>query len=241
MAYACLIQSTIGRGNVVGIDQSEGERSPGVIAILTRRNAPRLQPLPEELTANGTPGESGLPFQDDQVYLQGQHLGAVMAEPLDKADQAAALVRVLYQPGELRLDLQGLADQALEPRLFGDRIKLQDKRGDVDWVWANMPQVRLVDATYTTPIENHNPIEPGAVLAAWDGSDHLTLHLSTRGGDLTQKGVASAFGLAIENVTIICPFLGEHFGSKGFNWTYFLLPPPAPHLPNRPARLALPH
>jgi xanthine dehydrogenase YagR molybdenum-binding subunit len=239
MAYACLIQSTIGSGSVVGIDQSEAERSPGVIAILTRRNAPKLQPLPEELTANGTPGESRLPFQDDQVYFQGQHLGAVIAETFEQARQAAALVRVRYQPGELRLDLQGLADQAIEPRLFGTRIKLQDKRGDVDWVWANMPQVRLVDATYTTPIENHNPIEPGAVLAAWDGSDHLTLHLSTRGVDLTQKVVAGAFGLAIENVRIICPFLGEHFGSKGFNWSYFLVAAAAARLADRPVRLVL--
>src|SRR5258708_14353015 len=102
-----------------------------------------------------------------------------------------------------------------------------------------MPQVRLVDATYTTPIENHNPIEQGAVLAAWDGSDHLTLHLSTRGVDLTQKVVASAFGLAIENVRIICPFLGGHFGSKGFNWSYFLVAAAAAQLADRPVRLVL--
>jgi xanthine dehydrogenase YagR molybdenum-binding subunit len=239
LAYACLIQSTVASGTVVGIDQSEAERSPGVIAVLTRRNAPKLQPFPEELTANGAPGESRLPFQDDQVYFQGQHLGAVIAETFEQARQAAALVGVRYQPGELRCDLQGLADQAIEPRMFGGKIKLQDKRGDVDWVWANMPQARLVDATYTTPIENHNPIEPGAVLAVWEGSDRLTLHVSTRGVDLTQKVVASVFGLDIENVRIICPFLGGHFGSKGFNWSYFLVAVAAARLANRPVRLEL--
>ena len=239
MAHACLIQSTIASGNVIAIDQSEAERSPGVIAILTRRNAPKLQPFPEELTANGSPGESRLPFQDDQVYFQGQHLGAVVAETFEQARQAAALVKVRYQPGELRLDLQGLADQAIEPAMFGSRIKLQDKRGDVDWVWANMPQVRLVDATYTTPIENHNPIEPGAVLAVWEGSDHLTLHLSTRGVDLTEKVVANVFGLPLENVRVICPFLGGHFGSKGFSWSYFLVAAAAAQLANRPVRLVL--
>ena len=239
MAYACLIQSTIASGHVIEIDQSEAERSPGVIAILTHRNAPKLQRLPDELTANGSPGENRLPFQDDQVYFQGQHLGAVIAETFEQARQAAALVRVRYQPGELRLDLQEFAEQALEPGMFGDRTKLQDKRGDVEWVWANMPQVRLVDATYTTPIENHNPIEPGAVLAVWDGTDSLTLHVSTRGVDLTQKVVASAFGLALENVRIICPFLGGHFGSKGFNWNYFLVAAAAGQLANRPVRLVL--
>ena len=239
MAYGCLIQSTIASGTVVEIDQSEAEKAPGVIAILTRQNAPKLQALPEELTANGEPGESRLPFQDDQVFFQGQHLGAVIAETFEQAREAAALVRVRYQPGELRTDLLGLADQAIEPRMWAGRTKLQDKRGDVDWVWANMPQVRLVDETYSTPIENHNPIEPGAALAVWDGTDHLMLHVSTRGVDLTQKVVAAAFGLPIENVRIVCPFIGGHFGSKGFSWSYFLVAVAAARIVNRPVRLVL--
>jgi xanthine dehydrogenase YagR molybdenum-binding subunit len=239
MAYGCLIQSTIASGNVLEIDQSEAEKAPGVIAILTRRNAPKLQALPEELTANGVPGESRLPFQDDQVYFQGQHLGAVIAGTFEQAREAASLVRVRYRPGELRTDLLGLADQAIEPRFWGGRVKLQDKRGDVDWVWANMPQVRLVNETYSTPIENHNPIEPGAALAVWEGADHLTLHVSTRGVDLTQKVVASAFGLPIENVRIVCPFIGGHFGSKAFSWSYFLVAAAAARIADRPVRLVL--
>ena len=239
MAHAYLIQSTIASGSVVEIDQSAAERTPGVIAILTHGNSPKFQALPEELTANGEPGETRLPFQDDQVYFQGQHLGAVIAETFEQAREAAALVRIRYQPGELRTDLLELADQAVEPRMFGGRVKLQDKRGDVDWVWANMPQVRLVNETYSTPIENHNPIEPGAALAIWEGADHLTLHVSTRGVDLTQKVVASAFGLPIENVRIVCPFIGGHFGSKGFSWSYFLIAAAAAQLANRPVRLVL--
>ena len=239
MAYACLIQSTVASGTIIEIDQSAAERAPGVIAILTRRNAPKLQALAEELTANGEPGETRLPFQDDHVYFQGQHLGAVIAETFEQAREAAALVRIRYQPGELRTDLLALADQAIEPRLWAGKVKLQEKRGDVDWVWANMPQVRLVNETYSTPIENHNPIEPGAALAIWDGTDHLTLHVSTRGVDLTQKVVANAFGLPIENVRIVCPFIGGHFGSKGFSWSYFLVAAAAAQLASRPVRLAL--
>jgi xanthine dehydrogenase YagR molybdenum-binding subunit len=239
MAWACLIQSTIASGTVVEMDQSDAERAPGVIAILTRRNAPKWHPLPEELTANGRPGETRLPFQDDKVYYQGQHLGAVVAETFEQAREAAALVRIRYEPGELRTDLLGLADQAIEPHLFGGTVKLQDKRGDVDWVWANMPQNRLVNETYSTPIENHNPIEPGAVLAVWDGADHLTLHLSTRGIDLTQTVVASAFGLPLANVRIICPFIGGAFGSKAFTWSYFLVAAAAAQVANRPVRLVL--
>src|ERR1700740_1384805 len=239
MACACLIQNTIARGRCFCICQTEAEHAPGWIAILTRQNAPKLQALPEELTANGVPGETRLPFQDDQVYFQGQHLGAVIAETFEQAREAAALVRVSYQPGELRTDLLGLADEAIEPRMWGGRVKLQDTRGDVDWVWAKMQQVGLVNETYTTPIENHNPIEPGAALAAWEGNDHLTLHVSTRGVALRQKVVASAFGLPIENVRMVVRFLGGHFGSKGFSWSYFLVAVAAAQIADRPVCLVL--
>lgn len=239
IANAYLIQSTLASGRVIEIDQSQAEKMPGVFAILTQRNAPKLQPLPEELSANGLPGESRLPFQDDRVYYQGQHLGVVIAETFEQARDAAASVRVRYQPGELRTDLEGFAQQAIEPRLALGRIKLQDKRGDVDWVWANMPQDRLVDAVYSTPIENHNPIEPGAALAIWEDQDHLTLHVSTRGVDLTQRVLAAAFGLLIQNVRVICPFIGGHFGSKGFSWSYFIVAAAAARLINRPVRLVL--
>jgi xanthine dehydrogenase YagR molybdenum-binding subunit len=239
IANAYLIQSTIASGRVVEIDQSRAEQMPGVLAILTQRNAPKLQPLPEELSANGLPGESRLPLQDDRVYYQGQHLGAVIAETFEQAREAAASIRVRYQSGELRTDLEAFAQQAIEPRLALGRVKLQDKRGDVDWVWANMPQDRLVDAVYSTPIENHNPIEPGAALAIWEDQDHLTLHVSTRGVDLTQRVLAAAFGLPIQNVRITCPFIGGHFGSKGFTWSYFILAAAAARLINRAVRLVL--
>ena len=239
IANACLIQSTIASGRVLEIDQTQAERMPGVLAILTQRNAPKLQSLPDELTANGNPGESHLPLQDDRVYYQGQHLGAVIGESFEQAREAASLVRVRYQLGELRTELHAFVQQAIEPPLWAGRVKLQDKRGDADWAWGNMPQDRLVDATYSTPIENHNPIEPAAALAMWESPDRLTLHISTRGVDLTQKVVASVFGLPIENVRIICPFIGGHFGSKGFSWAYFIVAAAAARLINRPVRLVL--
>jgi CO/xanthine dehydrogenase Mo-binding subunit len=59
MAYACLIQSTIASGTVIDIDQNDAERVPGVLAILTRGNAPKLQALPDELAVTEDPARPG--------------------------------------------------------------------------------------------------------------------------------------------------------------------------------------
>src|SRR5205823_7674611 len=97
LSYGALIQSAIANGRVVKIDLSVAKSAPGVIGILTRENAPRFKPYPDDLTKNGAPGESRVPLQDDNVYWVGQHLGVVVAETFEQATHAASLARVEYE------------------------------------------------------------------------------------------------------------------------------------------------
>src|SRR5438045_8638458 len=71
LAYAALIQSTIANGRVSKINLSAAQAAPGVIGILTRKNAPRFKPYPDDLTTKGAPGESRVPLQDDQIQWVG--------------------------------------------------------------------------------------------------------------------------------------------------------------------------
>src|SRR5437588_8281128 len=97
LAYGALIQSTIANGRLTGLDISAAQSAPGVIAILTRENAPRFKPYPDELTKKGAPGEQRVPLEDDTVHYAGQHLGVVIAESLEQAGYAVSLVRPTYQ------------------------------------------------------------------------------------------------------------------------------------------------
>jgi xanthine dehydrogenase YagR molybdenum-binding subunit len=116
LAYGALIQSTIANGSVVGIDLSAAKSAPGVIGILTRENAPRFKPYPDDLTKNGAPGESRVPLQDDNIYWVGQHLGVLVAETFEQATHAASLVRVQY---ESKPPLVSLADaNSMQPQKF---------------------------------------------------------------------------------------------------------------------------
>src|SRR5579863_7506434 len=82
MVHAVLAQSTIARGRATSIETQEAEGAPGVLAVITRLNAPRIAPCPVAISnkdPNGSAGEQWLPLQDDLVYHSGQHLAVVVA------------------------------------------------------------------------------------------------------------------------------------------------------------------
>jgi xanthine dehydrogenase YagR molybdenum-binding subunit len=239
LAYGALIQSAIANGRVAKMDISAAKSAPGVIGILTRENAPQFKPYPDNLTKKGAPGESRVPLQDDEIHYAGQHLGVIVAESFEQAMHAASLVRLTYQtqPPVVTLDDERALKNALWPGTFIGREKLQVKRGDVDAALASA--AARIDTVYSTPIENHNPIETYSTTAEWEAPDRLLIHECTRGIKQLQRIVANAFSLPLENVRIVCPFIGGAFGSKGFQWGHTLLAAAAAQLVQRPVKLTL--
>src|SRR5216110_2205364 len=237
LACGTLIQSAIANGRVVKIDILAAKSAPGVIEILTRENTPGFKPYPDDLTKKGAPGENRMPLQDDEVHYAGQHLGVVVAETFEQATYAASLVRVTYQAQPPIVDLpdQRAANTATTPEKFIGREELQIKRGDVDDAIAGA--AHKIDATYSTPVENHNPIETYSTTAEWETPDRLLVHECTRGIKQLQRILATCFGLPAENIRIICPFIGGAFGSKGFQWSHTLLTAAAAQLVQRPVKL----
>ena len=160
------------------------------------------------------PGESRVPLQDEDVYWVGQHLGVVVAETFEQVTHAASLVRVQYQAKPPLVSLAGA--NPVQPEKFIGRERLQAKRGDVDGALATASH--RVDVVYSTPIENHNPIETTSTTVEWEGSDRLLIHESTRGIKQLQKIVANALGLSRENVHVLfANSSAAHLARKDFN------------------------
>ena len=84
---------------------------------------------------------------------------------------------------------QAYVAEELPQRRSGRRTR---NRGDPDGTF-NSGAVKL-DATYITPIEHHNPMEPHATIAAWDG-DKLTVWTTTQGISGAQATLAGQFGI----------------------------------------------
>jgi xanthine dehydrogenase YagR molybdenum-binding subunit len=171
------------------------------------------------------------------VRHQGQHVAIVVADTLERAQAAAALVQVRYQTQPaLRLMEQGL-DRAYTPKSFRNGQRPPDsRRGDPDAAFA--AAAARIDRTYVTPIEHHNPMEPHAVIAAWDG-DALTLWHSTQAVAASRGVIAAMFGLRPEQVRTLSPFVGGGFGCKGTTWPHVALTVMAARRVGRPVKLVL--
>ena len=85
--------------------------------------------------------------------------------------------------------------------------------GDVDAALASAAVT--LDATYTTPMEHNNPMEPHTTIAIWDGRRaHPLLVHAGRASD-SGRWSPGVFGLDPERVRVISPHVGGGFGSKG--------------------------
>ena len=234
VTYVFPVQSTIARGRISSIETSAARALPGVIAVLTHENAPRIAPLDDQDLAV---------FQSDAVAYRGQFVAAVVAETLETARQAASMVAVRYedQPHdvELRADRSDLYKPEYVPQKAAPFYAADSAQGDVEAALAAAPV--SLDYTYTTPTEHHNPLEPHTTLAIWsdDGNgESVTVYDTCQGVDIRLNDIATAFGLSPERVRVIAPYVGGGFGSRGFTHPYAILAVMAARVAGRPAKLA---
>src|SRR5258708_13713173 len=89
------------------------------------------------------------------------------------------------------------------------------------------------------PDRHHNPMEPHATLAVWDGPGTLTLYDSTQMGVGTRKLTSLVLGVPEEKIIVVCEFLGGGFGGKSWSWPHTLLAALAAKVVNRPVRVQL--
>src|ERR1700730_12921696 len=85
-AHAAIVHSTIANGRTVSIDTAAAERAPGVIAIFTYRNMPRMNPTPKPWSHLRPHGQSYLSLQDDKIHYAGQPIALVVAATRDQAE-----------------------------------------------------------------------------------------------------------------------------------------------------------
>jgi xanthine dehydrogenase YagR molybdenum-binding subunit len=226
VAYAAVVDSSVGRGRITGVDTRAALAQPGVLRVISHLNAPRL-PYRDNSGSNNPPGTRLRVFQDDRVRFFGQPVAVVVATTLEAAQHAARLVEVSYNAEQPVTDLASAP--ADKPAAYA--------RGDADAALASA-QVRL-EMTYRAARNHHNPMEPHATIARWEG-DRLTLWDKTQwvvGG--TQQELAAVFGIPQEAVRVISPFVGGGFGSGLRAWPHVTIAAMAARETGRPVKLVL--
>jgi xanthine dehydrogenase YagR molybdenum-binding subunit len=234
MAYAALVGSTIANGRIKSFDTSEALKAPGVLHVMTHENAPKLKPVVTN-PAEGDAAGRRVPLQSPIVYYSGQYIALVVAETLEQARRAAELVRVTYEEQPPAIDMERERGRARLPKGKVAGKPADSTRGNVDSGLA-ASAVR-VDEIYRTPTEHHNPMEPHATTAVWEG-DKLTVYDATQYTYGVRHAMAVTFGIPEENVRVICKFTGGGFGCKGTVWAHVPLAAAAARQVKRPVRLA---
>ncbi|WP_133647022.1 xanthine dehydrogenase family protein molybdopterin-binding subunit [Paraburkholderia flava] len=234
LAHAVLVTSTIARGTIESIDTARAQSLPGVLLVMTYANAPRLP-------NNGRPalsppaGRRLSLLQDNEVHYSNEPVAVVVADTLEHATDAARQLRITYRSVPATVDFTQARAHAYAPVKPQGR-QTDTQRGDLA---AGLRDANVrIDATYTTPMEHHNPMEPHATMAVWDGP-HLTLYDSTQGVSGAKTAVAATLGLAPDDVHVISPFVGGGFGCKGSSWSHVSLCAMAAKQTSRPVRLVL--
>ncbi|MFJ8651690.1 xanthine dehydrogenase family protein molybdopterin-binding subunit [Streptomyces rochei] len=222
------VPAAVARGRVTGVDAAPALALPGVVAVLTHENAPRLAD-PEDPTL--------ALLQSPHVPHRGWFVGLVVGETLEAARAGAAAVRVTYEAEDFDVTLTADHPGAYVPDSANGGFPAVTEHGDPDAAYASSPA--RVDVEYRVPPLHNHPMEPHASTAWWEG-DRLTVHSSSQGTTAVRAELARVFELPEDRITVFAEHVGGGFGSKGTPRPDVVLAATAARATGRPVTVALP-
>jgi xanthine dehydrogenase YagR molybdenum-binding subunit len=233
--HAAIVHSTIANGRTISIDTTAAEQAPGVLAVFTHHNMPRMNSTPRPWSHLHPHGQSYLPLQDDEIHYAGQPIALIVAETLDQATHAGTLIRVEYEAKQPVLFGPRTAKQAVDPPQF--LWPVASSVGDAEKGLA--AAAVKIEETYTTSDRHHNQMEPHATMAVWDGDGALTLYETTQHIFGTKELVSIVLGISPDKINVVSQFLGGGFGGKAYVWPHTLMAALAAKVLQRPVRVQL--
>jgi xanthine dehydrogenase YagR molybdenum-binding subunit len=241
LVHAVLVTSTIAKGTIVGIDKTKAQNAPGVLAVISHLNSPGVPGygVPKQPAERASVGTNFRVFYDHFVYFSGQPVAMVVAGTWEEANYAASLVEVLYASETHQTNFEANAANAVMAGSVqrNKNSPFQDySRGNADAI--NTAEVKI-EATYTIPTQHHQPLEPHAIVAIWDGPDRLTVYDKNQGVKSVQGNLAQTFKIPRENVKVNAHFIGGAFGSGIRVWPHTVAAVLAAKHLGRPVKLVL--
>ena len=225
--YGYVVGAGIAKGRIAAMDLKAARAAPGVLHIVTARNAGKLGK--GQFNTAKLLGGPGI----DHYH---QALAVVVADTFEQARFAGQLVRITYErsPGKFDLEAEQAGAQMPKPNPFSGQP--QSRVGDFSKAWAAAP-VQL-DARYSTPDQSHAMMEPHASIAVWEG-DRVKLWTSNQMIQWGTGDLAKTLGIPKENVRLMSPYVGGGFGGKLFLRADALLAALGARAAGRPVKVAL--
>ena len=209
LAHCCVVSSAIAKGRIKRIHTEDALSVDGVLDVFTHEHRPKLASSHEKYTDEVAP--SGSPFRplyDDKILFSGQPVALVVAEEFEIARFAASLIRIEYERKPHVTDF----DAQRKRGAISKRDPAQSVARGNPAPAFEQAAVRI-KAEYRMPVEHHNPMEPFAATAVWEGNGHITVFDKTQGPQNCRNYVAGVFGMPRDKVRVLSPYVGGGFGS----------------------------
>ncbi len=225
MLFAKVLHSPVAHARIKKIDTSAAKGLPGVVAVLTWKDLPRVvystagqsDPIPGPLDAFSL---------DNKVRFVGDRVAFVAAESMEIAEAALKLIQVEYEELPVILDpttsMQEktviLHDEPEYVNFAGSDPKknlaaeIRIDIGDVEKGFAEADYV--VEGEYSVPKVQQAHIEPHVTVSYWDEDDRLVLRTSTQVPFHIRRVLAPVLGLPVKRIRVIKPRIGGGFGGK---------------------------
>ncbi len=223
MLYGALLTSPYPHARIKHIDVSKAKALPGVHAVLTYKDIPRVK-----YASGGQSYPNPLPYDqvvlDEKVRHVGDRVAIVAAETPELARQALNLIDVEYEILPHVMDpLEAMKDGAPVIHDEEDSVGIHDPQhnivhhieaevGDAEAMWAKADYV--FEREYRTPQQQHVNMEPHVCLTYWDEDDRLVVYSSTQVPFHIRRMLAPLIGLPEKRIRVIKPRLGGGFGNK---------------------------
>ena len=211
--FAAFVRTPFAHATITGIDVTEAEQAPGVVAVLTADDLDLKPGFPffptNKLCARP-------PLATGKVRFVGEAVAVVVAETKAQAVDAAELVDVDYDPLGVVVDMEA----AVEP---GAPLQFDDVPGNIAGGQRSPDGDALEGAAHVVRVRIENqrlavaPMEGNAVLVTPGGPDQdydLTVHMATQMPHVARSSLARSFGLDEQRIRVVAPHVGGAFGGK---------------------------
>ena len=225
MLVAKVLHSPVAHAKIKHIDTSRALQLPGVAAVLTYKDIPRVV-FSTAGQSDPIPGPLDTFSLDEKVRFVGDRVAFVAAETAAIAEQALSLIEVDYEPLPVLLD----PAQAMQPgapilhdepeyvnfaesdpsRNLAAHIRIDI--GDVDKGFAEADYI--FEDEYEVPKVQQAHIEPHVVITYWDEDDRLVIRTSTQVPFHVRRILSPVLKLPIKRIRVIKPRIGGGFGGK---------------------------
>lgn len=222
MLFARLVRSPHAHARIVSIDDSRARTLPGVRAVLHHGNTPQVK-----YASGGQSWPNPHPWDqvsfDDMVRHVGDRVCVVAADSIEIAEEACALIDVVYDVLPFNLD-ERVAETAPKVHAETDTVGIEDadrnlvhhivgRTADCEPYFAD-PANKVFEQTFRVHQVQQTPIEPHIAISWLDEDERVVIRTSTQVPFHVRRMVAPLIGKAVKDVRVIKPRIGGGFGAK---------------------------